>query len=203
MAEWKIISRRTRKPGSIAHTNSGSERRERLQSRRYALELADAAGVSIDYEVCNVLEIDRKRFGSAFDVVFMEGGVLHYFHDINAFMDMMYTLLKPGGTMICSDFHPFTQIADLLETGLPAMSYFSQEVFEGEMAHARFFEKEIREKMPKCSYRKYTLSEIINSVIQSGFLLKRFDEHPAWTDERVPGEFTIVAMKGIGESMGN
>ena len=170
-------------------------------NRRYALELADAAGVLIDYEVCNVLEIDRKRFGDAFDVVFMEGGILHYFHDIDAFMDMMYILLKPGGIMICSDFHPFTKIADLLETGSPAMSYFSQEVFEGEMAHARFFEKEIREKMPKCSYRKYTLSEIINSVIRSGFSLKRFDEHPAWTDERVPGEFTIVAMKKVREDM--
>lgn len=43
--------------------------------------------------------------------------------------------------MICSDFHPFTKIADLLETGSPAMSYFSQEVFEGEMAHARFLKR--------------------------------------------------------------
>ena len=88
-----------------------------------------------------MLEIDRKRFGDAFDVVFMEGGILHYFHDIDAFMDMMYILLKPGGIMICSDFHPFTKIADLLETGSPAMSYFSQEVFEGEMAHARFLKR--------------------------------------------------------------
>lgn len=71
-----------------------------------------------------MLEIDRKRFGDAFDVVFMEGGILHYFHDIDAFMDMMYILLKPGGNMICSDFHPFTKIADLLETGSPAMSFF-------------------------------------------------------------------------------
>ena len=172
-------------------------------NRRYALELAAAAGVSIGYEVCNVLEIDRKRFCNAFDVVFMEGGILHYFHNIDAFMNMMYILLKPGGIMICSDFHPFTKIADLLKSGMPAMGYFSTEIFEGEMAHARFFEKEIREKMPKCSYRKYTLSEIINGVIRSGFSLKRFDEHPAWTDERVPGEFTIVAMKEIREEMGN
>lgn len=49
--------------------------------------------------------------------------------------------------------------------------------------------------MPKCSYRKYTISEIINSVINSGFMLKKFDEHPAWTNEEIPGEFTIVASK--------
>ena len=67
--------------------------------------------------------------------------------------------------------------------------------FEGEMAHAHFFEESVREQMPKCSYRKYTISEIINSVIDSGFTLRKFDEHPAWTNEKIPGEFTIVASK--------
>ena len=66
---------------------------------------------------------------------------------------------------------------------------------EGEMAHARFYSDEIRKQMPKCSYRKYTISEIINSVINSGFTLKRFDEHPAWANEKVPGEFTVIARK--------
>lgn len=164
------------------------------ENRRYALELALAAGVRIDYEVGNVLEIDRGRFAGIFDVVFMEGGVLHYFHDIDAFMRLMHALLRPGGIMICSDFHPFTKIADLLETGMPVTGYFSTDVFEGEMAHARFFEKDIREKMPKCSYRKYTLSEIVNSVIRNGFTLKRFDEYPSWANGKVPGEFTVVAQ---------
>ena len=164
-------------------------------NRRYALETAREAQVHIDFEVGDVLEIDRVKYGNCFDVVFMEGGVLHYFHDIDQFMGIMYALLKKGGKMICSDFHPFTKIADLLTLEQPSMSYFSTDVFEGEMAHARFFEKEIREEMPRCSYRKYTLSEIINAVISAGFTLKRFDEHPAWTNEKVPGEFTVVATK--------
>ena len=164
-------------------------------NRRYALETAREAQVHIDFEVGDVLEIDREKYGNCFDVVFMEGGVLHYFHDIDQFMGIMYALLKKGGKMICSDFHPFTKIADLLTLEQPSMSYFSTDVFEGEMAHARFFEKEIREKMPRCSYRKYTLSEIINAVISAGFTLKRFDEHPACTNEKVPGEFTVVATK--------
>lgn len=75
------------------------------------------------------------------------------------------------------------------------MSYFSKEIFMGEMAHARFYEEDVREQMPKCSYRKYTISEIINSVINCGFTLRKFDEHPAWTNEKIPGEFTIVATK--------
>lgn len=59
--------------------------------------------------------------------------------------------------------------------------YFSTEIIRGEMAHARFYPEEIRKQFPMCEYRKYTMSEIINAVIESGFLLKRFDEHPAWT----------------------
>lgn len=164
-------------------------------NRKYALEVAQAAHVDLNFEVCDILEIDIDKYGNYFDVVFMEGGVLHYFHDIDEFMGIMHSLLKEGGKMICSDFHPFTKISDILDFEQPAMSYFSTEVFEGEMAHARFFEEGIREQMPKCSYRKYTVSEIINSVINSGFILRKFDEHPAWTNDKIPGEFTIVADK--------
>ena len=164
-------------------------------NRRYALEVAKEAKAPIDFVLGDVLEIDLTRYGSCFDVVFMEGGILHYFHDIQAFMNIMNALLKSGGKMICSDFHPFTKMSDSLQFEQPTMSYFAQEVFEAEMAHARFFEKDIRERMPKCSYRKYTISEIINAVLGSGLVLERFDEHPAWTNPDVPGEFTLVARK--------
>ena len=166
------------------------------ENQRYALEVAAAAHVDIRYEVCDVLEINMETYGNYFDVVFMEGGILHYFHNIDEFMQIMYTLLKPGGKMICSDFHPFTKTADILHLEQPpAMSYFSTDVFEGEMAHARFYEEPLRAQIPKCLYRKYTLSEIINATIRSGFTLQKFDEHPAWTNERLPGEFTLIAIK--------
>lgn len=167
-----------------------------VDNQRYALELAEAAGVQIDYQVGDVLEISMERYGGAFDVVFMEGGVLHYFHDLDQFMGIMYGLLKPGGKMICSDFHPFTKVMDTLGLEQPTMNYFSTDVFEGEMAHARFYDEETRRRFPKCSYRKYTVSEIINGVIGAGFTIRKFDEHPAWTNPGVPGEFTILASKG-------
>lgn len=164
-------------------------------NKKYALEVAEAADVRINYEVCDVLEINKEKYESYFDVVFMEGGVLHYFHDIDEFMQIMYSLLKTNGKIICSDFHPFTKIIDTLNIGQNTMNYFSTEVFEGEMAHARFYDDEIRRQMPKCSYRKYTISEIINAIIKNGFVLERFDEHPAWTNNNMPGEFTAVAYK--------
>lgn len=165
------------------------------ENQRYALELAAAAHVPLRYEVCDVLDIDLDKYAASFDVVFMEGGILHYFHSISDFMQMMHALLKPGGRMICSDFHPLTKIQDVLDFQQPTRGYFSTEIFEGEMPHARFYDEETRKTFPKCSLRKYTLSEIINGVIGAGFTLQRFDEHPAWTNPDFPGEFTILAAK--------
>lgn len=34
-----------------------------------------------------------------------------------------------------------------------------------------------------------------NSMIDNGFILKRFDEHPSWENEKLPGEFTAIAIK--------
>ncbi len=164
-------------------------------NKKYALEMAEAANVNVTFEVCDILEIDMSKYEGYFDIVFMEGGILHYFHNIDEFMSIMYSLLKTGGKMICSDFHPFTKISDILNLQQITMSYFSEDVFEGEMAHARFFDENTRKHMPKCSYRKYTISEIINSIINSGFCLKKFEEHPAWTNKNIPGEFTAIAIK--------
>ncbi len=33
---------------------------------------------------------------------------------LNEFMCIMYSLLKDNDKMICSDFHPFTKISDIL-----------------------------------------------------------------------------------------
>ncbi len=165
------------------------------QNKRYALETARAANVELTFEVCDILEIDLSRFQEYFDVAFMEGGILHYFHDLDEFMKMMYKILKPGGKIICSDFHPFTKILDTLKLERPTMSYFSTEIVEGEMAHARFYDEEERKLIPKCQYRRYTISEIINAIIQNGFCLKRFDEHPSWENKNLPGEFTAIATK--------
>ena len=165
------------------------------ENMRYACETAEAAGVNIDYAVGDVMYIDMSVYGEYFDIVFMEGGILHYFYDINRFMGVMNNLLRKGGRMVCSDFHPIHKFIDVLELGNQPTDYFSTEMIECEMAHAKFYDEEKRKKFPKCKIRRYTLSEIINSVIENGFVLARFDEHPAWTKKELPGLFTLLADK--------
>jgi 2-polyprenyl-3-methyl-5-hydroxy-6-metoxy-1,4-benzoquinol methylase len=167
------------------------------ENRRYASETAEAAGVTIDYIVGDVMDIDMSVFGGYFDVVFMEGGILHYFHDIDQFMDIMNKLLKNEGKMICSDFHPIRKFVDIIGSDNQVTDYFITDIIEGEMPHAKFYDDVKRKQFPKCYIRLYTLSEIINSVISSGFSIKSFDEYPAWTNKKLPGEFTLLAEKTV------
>lgn len=165
------------------------------ENKRYAIETAEAAGVHIDYMVGDAMSIDMSVYCGYFDIVFMEGGILHYFHDINQFMCVMNNLLKDGGKMICSDFHPIHKFNDVLGLGSEISDYFSTEIVECEIAYAKFYDEEKRSRFPKCSIRRYTLSEIINSVINNGFIIRSFEEYPAWTNKKLPGEFTILADK--------
>lgn len=48
------------------------------ENERYAVELAKAANVKLNYVVSDVLVIDTAQYGSFFDRLYLEGGVLHY-----------------------------------------------------------------------------------------------------------------------------
>ena len=139
-------------------------------------------------------------YDNCFDIAYAEGGILHYFHDINRFFYVLYGILKSGGELILSDFHPFRKV---LRTGPTASTkgditqgdYFETLVHEDDVAYKGFFTEKEQKDFPSCSLRFYTLSEVINAVIGAGFTLKEFNEHPHWEDKKLPGEFTIVAEK--------
>jgi SAM-dependent methyltransferase len=170
------------------------------ENKRYALELAQCANVHIGYEVCDFYNAAHLGYANTFDIAYAEGGVLHYFHDINRFCNVLYGILKPGGKIILSDFHPFRKI---LRTGPSALGkgnitdgdYFDTSIHEDDVAYKSFFSEEEQKDFPSCILRFYTLSEIINAIIGAGFALKEFNEHPNWGDKKLPGEFTIAAEK--------
>ncbi|GFH15047.1 SAM-dependent methyltransferase, partial [Haematococcus lacustris] len=78
-------------------------------NKHYAEEVAAAAGVTLRYEVCDVLQLP----GSApdllglQDLVLLENGILHYFTDLQALYKVVRALLVPGrGRLVLRDFHP-------------------------------------------------------------------------------------------------
>lgn len=161
------------------------------ENKKYAIELAAEANTSIEYVVTDIYDIDRKRYGGSFDLLYLEGGILHYFADLELFMRILHDLLKDGGKMILSDFHPLSKVIN----SQGKVNYFDTGLKSGDVAYKGFFSEEEQLNFPDTSIRLYTLSNIINSVIAAGFSLQKFDEHRGWNNENIPWEFTILAGK--------
>jgi SAM-dependent methyltransferase len=163
------------------------------ENKKYALELAHFANTSIDYIVGDIYDIDLVKYKNSFDILYLEGGILHYFNDIDKFMAILYSILKIDGKMILSDYHPIKRCIGSDLKYIP--NYFDNELRNGELAYKQYFEESEQQKFPDVYIRHYTLSEIINSVLKTGFTLNSFDEHRGWNNENIPWEFTILAMK--------
>lgn len=168
--------------------------------KKYALELAEAAGVKIGYETGDFCGIDDSKYKETFDYAYAEGGILHYFHNLPLFFRKSCSLLKNGGTFIMSDYHPFqkTCIADKPERNveLTGGNYFDTRIHTGHVPYLKYFPEEERAEFPACQLRFYTLSEIFNGMITEGFIIRAFYEYPKeGGDMKMPFEFTIVAEK--------
>lgn len=57
-----------------------------------------------------------------------------------------------------------------------------------------FFSEDRKYNFPKCFYREYTISDILNAVTSVGFCIERFDEYP-FQSEDYPCKFILKAKK--------
>lgn len=95
--------------------------------------------------------------------------------------------------MILSDFHPLKRCIGPDFAFVP--QYFDEELISGDVAYKSYFPEQGQSDFPEVALTPHTLSQIISTVIQSGFQLNRFDEHRGWNNENILWEFTIAAKK--------
>lgn len=172
-------------------------------NKKYAMEIAKEAGVNLTYIVSDFLELNNDEMYNEFDIVYLEGGILHYFSDINEFSKKIYALLKIGGKLVLNDFHPIRKVFkvrdifmdrdDALElTG----DYFENTLQIGEVAYEKYFPENEQIEFPKCLLRYWTMGEIISSFASAGFIIDKLVEGPRFDSyKNIPGEFTLVASK--------
>ncbi|MEK5389521.1 class I SAM-dependent methyltransferase [Margalitia sp. FSL K6-0131] len=176
-------------------------------NQKYALELANAAGVKIKYIVSDVLMIPEEEKLADFDYILLELGVLHYFVDLEPLFALIFNALKPGGVFILRDYHPFaSKVVDMGENG----NYFDETVIEGDVAYSSLLSERERFSLEKVLVRRWTLGEVVTSVVQAGLEIKKLEEEkgvrwafsdgaPAGIENRVPGLFTMITSKPLKE----
>ena len=163
------------------------------ENRKYALELAKHAGVRIRYEVGDFINYENHELEKYFDIAFSEGGILHYFDDIHLFFAKINGYLKSGGMLIINDFHPIRKVLSP-EIGTDG-DYFETELHEGHVAYQDRFDEEEQKNFPQCQLRYYRMGEIVTAIGMNGFCIKEMREIKNRDREKVPAEFTIIAVK--------
>ena len=170
--------------------------------KQYALEAAAAAGVDINYVVGDFCK-EAKNFTEQFDYAYCEGGILHYFLDLQDFCNCMRVILNEAGTLILSDYHPYHKT--LRQPGknvsVTEGDYFDKRIHYGHLPYMKFFDKDEQNVFPPCQLRFYTISEIINAVIKSRLNIEQMQEYPKHDNEKLPGEFIIIASVLPGSLM--
>ena len=171
------------------------------QQKKYALELAKEANVKINYEIGDICLIDENKYHCKFDYAYAEGGILHYFKDLKLFFSKIYSILSDNCFFIMSDYHPFQKTCkvDIPKRNIEQTNgnYFDTRMHSGHVPYFKYFSKKDQEQFPECQLRFYTLSEIFNAMIDAGFEIKRFYEHPKVEGDLIPFEFTIIAQKNV------
>lgn len=156
------------------------------ENQRYALELAAAAEVSIEYEVADVMAAEALGRAHQFDAIVLELGIVHYHQDLDEFFSVMRMLAADGGSLVLNEFHPLQRKLFWREG---PKDYFHNGLVEADVPNP----DATGASLGLCRYRFWTLGEIVTAVIRAGFTLARLDEYPDWTDPTLPGSFTLLA----------
>lgn len=175
------------------------------ENKRYAMELAEAAGVSLTYIVRDVLDFTEEDI-SPFDIVILEMGVLHYFVDLHPLFEKVCKLLKKTGVFILRDYHPFVSKTMRFSNGETIVDgdYFTEKCLEVDVAYVALLPQKMQRQMKKNIIRQWTLSEVVNALINSDLNIRKMQEDkdiewafpkgaPNGISERLPGTFTICA----------
>ena len=159
------------------------------ENQRYALELAAAAGVAIDYRLGDVMEAGRLGL-PPFDDVVMELGIVHYHQDLSAFFAVIAQLARPDGRLVLEEFHPVERLL-FQGSAVAAGDYFRTELVIGDVPDPTGQGR----RLGQCVLRPWTLGEIVTACIGAGFRLDRLEEHPDWTTPTRPGSFILAATR--------
>ncbi|WP_038014403.1 class I SAM-dependent methyltransferase [Terasakiella pusilla] len=168
-------------------------------------ELAQAAGLDVEFVCTDIYEIDEK-YTRKFDIVTITNGVISWMPDLEMFFKVVARLLKPGGCLFMFEQHPLLNMVQPDEGNKPIvweLSYFDKDPYV-ETEGLDYYRGEKYEAKPATTF-SYTLSDILMAGINNGLDLEFIEELPLhvsniWKNVEESGfgfpmSFTLVMRK--------
>ncbi len=168
-------------------------------------ELAGVAGLDCDFVEGDVLEIPA-RWDARFDIVFVTIGVFGWLPDLQAFVNVVARLLKPGGAFFAYEEHPIMNMfePERDDPMRPANSYFKAEPFEE--AVSLDYWGDAQYDAPLHYWFVHKLSDIVMACLEAGLTLEHLREYAhnvnaeafavfEKQDAQLPLSFSLIARK--------
>lgn len=171
-----------------------------------ARELASASPHNPEFIESDIHQLPQRLL-QRFDIALLTIGVLGWMPDVALFMRHVASTLKPGGTLVMYETHPFLEVFDPRAQNplLPATSYFRREPFV--LQESIVYEGEGEVAGPTSYWYVHTLGEVVSAAIGANLQISHLQEYAHSNREELydqyehqPGQiplcFTLTATKG-------
>jgi SAM-dependent methyltransferase len=145
------------------------------RSIEIANELKQKTGLKAEFIRSDLFDLPNV-LNKKFDIVYQSYGTLAWLSDVNKWAEIVSHFLKPDGFLYFIDTHPvFWSIVE------PDESYFLNTPIIS-IDDTDYCENETVIKGTQMEYQ-YTVSQIINALIDTGLKIERVDEYPFCFDK--------------------
>ncbi|MGU9857087.1 class I SAM-dependent methyltransferase [Pseudomonas sp. LF245] len=178
------------------------------QSRAFlqqAQELAEVSPHSPEFIEADIHHLPELLLGR-FDIALVTIGVLGWMPDVALFMRHVASTLKPGGTLVMYETHPFLEVFDPRANNplLPASSYFQRDPFV--LQESIVYEGQGEVEGPTSYWYVHTMGSLVTGAIAAGLQIGHLQEYPHSNREelydqyehqpaQLPLCFTLTATK--------
>ncbi|MCO6473374.1 MAG: class I SAM-dependent methyltransferase [Melioribacteraceae bacterium] len=138
-----------------------------------AKQLASEVKSDAKFVCCDVYDL-QNHLNEKFDIVFSSYGVIGWLPDLDKWAEIITHFLKPGGEFILVEFHPVVWMFD------DSFEYIKYNYFKDEpiieTVSGTYADKSANIEFKSVNWN-HSLSEVINSLLNHGMVLKSFDEY--------------------------
>ncbi|MDD3558356.1 MAG: class I SAM-dependent methyltransferase [Melioribacteraceae bacterium] len=138
-----------------------------------AKQLASEVKSDAKFVCCDVYDL-QNHLNEKFDIVFSSYGVIGWLPDLDKWAEIITHFLKPGGEFILVEFHPVVWMFDD-HIKYVKYNYFKDEPII-ETVSGTYADKSANIEFKSVNWN-HSLSEVINSLLNHGMVLKSFDEY--------------------------
>ncbi len=145
----------------------------------FANKLKELSGANADFYSGDVYEIDKKHFNS-FDIGVISVGSFNWMPRLREYLEVYKNLLKTGGELLIFEMHPLTVVFPYSfkeeKEVVFEESYFNRAPYRSNQSLDYYGGREYKSK-DKYEFH-HTMSDIIQNVVEMGFQIIEFEEHP-------------------------